>query len=54
MDKGLPQAVQATHEALLWLIPQLDKSPRNRRTPFGEKMESGLRYGCRSIAAIVF
>lgn len=42
MQKGLPQAVQDTHAALLWLIPQLDKFPRNRRFTLGERLESGL------------
>lgn len=42
MQKGLPQAVQATHECLKWMIPQLDKFPRNRRFTLGEKIEIHL------------
>ena len=37
-----PQAVQSCHEMLLWLNPQLDKFPRNRRFTLGEKIEQGL------------
>jgi hypothetical protein len=37
-----PQAVQACHELLLWLIPQLDKFPRQRRFTLGERLETGL------------
>jgi hypothetical protein len=40
--KQVPQAVQDCHACLLWLIPQLDKFPRNRRFTVGERMESGL------------
>jgi len=37
-----PQAVQACHELLCWLVPQLDKFPRNRRFTLGERLESGF------------
>jgi hypothetical protein len=37
-----PRAVQLTHELLVWMIPQLDKFPRNRRFTLGERIESGL------------
>ncbi|MFL7794367.1 MAG: diversity-generating retroelement protein Avd [Anaerolineae bacterium] len=36
------QAVQACHEFLLWLIPQLDKFPRMRRFTLGDRLERGL------------
>lgn len=42
MSDTTPQAVQACHELLHWLIPQLDKFPRNRRFTLGEKLETGL------------
>jgi len=42
MNNGTPQAVQACHELLLWLIPQLDKFPRTRRFTLGVRLESGL------------
>jgi len=37
-----PQAVQAAHELLLWLVPQIDKFPRVRRFTLGERLESVL------------
>lgn len=37
-----PQAVQACHELLLWIIPQLDKFPRARRFTLGSQLENGL------------
>ena len=42
MPASVPQAVQACHELLLWLIPQLDKFPRSRRFTLGERIEAGL------------
>jgi hypothetical protein len=38
----VPQAVQACHELLLWLIPLLDKFPRSRRFTLGGRLEKGL------------
>lgn len=37
-----PQAVEACHDLLAWMIPQLDKLPRPRRFTIGERIESGL------------
>ncbi len=37
-----PQAVQAAHELLGWVIPQIDKFPRLRRFTLGERLESVL------------
>jgi len=37
-----PQAVQACHELVLWLILQLDKLPRVRRFTLGECLEAIL------------
>jgi len=42
MPSKIPQAVQACHECLLWLIPHLDKFPRSRRFTLGERLEGGL------------
>jgi hypothetical protein len=42
MRDTTPQAVQAAHELLLWLIPQIDKFPRVRRFTLGERLESAL------------
>ncbi len=38
----LPKSVQDCHALLVWLIPLLDKFPRNRRFTLGERLESGL------------
>lgn len=37
-----PNAVQSCHQLIVWMIPQLDKFPRNRRFTMGERIESGL------------
>ncbi len=42
IDKELPKAVQDCHTLLEWIIPQLDKFPRQRRYTLGERIESGL------------
>lgn len=42
MKDNTPQAVQAAHELLRWLIPQLDKFPRSRRFTLGERLEAVL------------
>lgn len=44
----VPQAVQSCHELLLWLIPQLDKFPRQRRYTLGERIEMGFRKSIRA------
>jgi hypothetical protein len=36
------KAVQDCHNLLAWIIPQLDKFPKNRRYTLGERIESGL------------
>ena len=42
MRDSTPQAVQACHEILIWLVPHLDKFPRVRRFTLGERLESAL------------
>ena len=42
MTDRTPQAVQACHELIRWMIPQLDKFPRLRRFTLGERLESAL------------
>lgn len=37
---SVPKAVQDCRELLLWMIPKLDKLPRNRRYTLGEKLET--------------
>ena len=38
MTDRTPQAVQACHELIGWMIPQLDKFPRLRRFTLGERL----------------
>ncbi len=42
MSNRTPQAVQACHELIHWLTPQLDKLPRVRRFTLGERLEQAL------------
>ncbi|MCA9421362.1 MAG: diversity-generating retroelement protein Avd [Nitrospira sp.] len=42
MPQTVPQAVQACHDLLRWMIPHLDKFPRTRRFTLGERLETGL------------
>ena len=42
MKDATPQAVQAYHKMIHWLIPQLDKSPRLRHFTLGERLEAAL------------
>lgn len=42
MPDNTPQAVQACHDLIRWLIPQLDKFPRPRRFTLGERLENSL------------
>ena len=37
-----PKVVEDCHQLLIWLIPLLDKFPRNRRFTLGERLENGL------------
>jgi len=39
---NLAPVVDSCHDLLLWLIPQLDKFPRNRRFTLGERLEGSL------------
>lgn len=39
---SVPKVVDDCHELLKWIIPQLDKFPRNRRFTLGERIEKGL------------
>ena len=40
----LPQAVEDCHQLLLWIIPHLDKMPRQRRFTVGERIENQLLH----------
>jgi hypothetical protein len=37
-----PKAIDDCHELLRWMIPHLDKFPRNHRFTLGDRIESGL------------
>ncbi len=36
----LPQAVESCHQMIRWLIPQIDRFPRQRRFTLGERLEN--------------
>jgi hypothetical protein len=38
----IPKVVQDCHAFLAWVIPHLDKFPRNRRFTLGERLESEM------------
>lgn len=39
---NVAQVVDSCHELLLWMLPQLDNFPRNRRFTLGERLEGTL------------
>ena len=41
-DSTSTWVIDDCHELLKWLIPLLDKFPRNRRFTLGERLEAGL------------
>ncbi len=49
-----PQAVQACHELLLWMIPLLQKFPRSHRFTLGERMENVLLAVLESLVAAAY
>ena len=42
MKTKTPQAVDACHALLLWMVPLLDNFPRNRRFSIGSRIEAHL------------
>ncbi len=54
MKREVPKAVQDCHELLLWLIPQLDKFPRNRRFTLGERLETCLLRVLENLVAAAY
>ncbi|MEW6290945.1 MAG: diversity-generating retroelement protein Avd [Thermodesulfobacteriota bacterium] len=54
MKNTTPQAVQACHELLQWMIPQLDKFPRVRRYTLGERLETGLLEVLEDLVAAAY
>ena len=51
---AVPRAVQACHELLVWLIPQLDLFPRARRFTLGARLESGLLRVLESLVEAAY
>ena len=49
-----PKAVQDCRELLLWLIPQLDKLPRNRRYTLGARLEERILAILESLVAAAY
>ena len=48
------QAVQACHDLLEWIIPQLDKFPRVRRYTLGERLETTLLSVLEGLLAAAY
>jgi len=42
MAATTPQVVESCHQLLLWIIPHLNKFPREHRFTLGERLESAL------------
>jgi len=42
MSANTPEAVEACHELIVWLVPLLDHFPRSRRFTLGQRLEGGL------------
>ncbi len=49
-----PKAIEACHELLRWIIPHLDKFPRNHRFTLGERIESGLLDVLEALVAAAY
>jgi len=53
-EDTMPRAVQAGHELLLWMVPQLDRFPRARRFTLGERIETGLLDVLRALVEAAY
>ncbi len=49
-----PQAIQSCHELVIWLIPQLDKFPRQRRFTLGELIENAVLDVLEALVAAAY
>ena len=49
-----PKAVHDCRELLLWIIPQIDKLPRNRRYTLGEKLENRILTVLESLVTAAY
>ena len=54
MKDNTPQAVEKCHQLIAWIIPQLDKFPRNRRFTLGDKIEKSLLDTLSLLVEITF
>jgi hypothetical protein len=49
-----PKAVQDCRDLLLWMIPHLDKLPKNRRYTLGEKLENRILTVLESLVSAAY
>ncbi|WMP17278.1 diversity-generating retroelement protein Avd [Thiothrix lacustris] len=54
VQPSTPKAVQDCRDLLLWMLPQLDKLPRNRRYTLGEKLENRLLVILESLVTAAY
>jgi len=54
MAATTPKAIDDCHELLLWIIPQLDKFPRDRRFTLGERIETGVLDVLEALTAAAY
>lgn len=54
LHPSVPKAVQDCRELLLWMIPQLDKLPKNRRYTLGEKLENRVLTVLESLVTAAY
>jgi hypothetical protein len=53
-SSSTPKAVQDCRELLLWMIPHLDKLPRNRRFTLGDKLETRILSVLESLVSAAY
>ena len=49
-----PKAIQDCRDLLLWMIPHLDKLPKNRRYTLGEKLENRILTVLESLVSAAY
>ncbi len=52
--KQTPQAVEACHEMIVWMMPKLDHFPRNRRFTLGQHLEQALLAALESLVEAAY
>lgn len=53
-NSNIPQVVNDSRELLLWMIPHLDKLPKNRRYTLGEKLENRILSVMESLVSAAY